>query len=784
MTKTSGHERVSIGAPLPRLEDERFLTGRGCYVDDLDIKGLAYAYVVRAEHAHARLIKLDKEAALRAPGVIAVLTGEDALADGIVGLACNSFPTLPAGNPSYCPVHPILAVDKVRHVGDRVVLIVAETLNLAKDAGALLNIEYEPLPAVTLTNALEPNAEKVWDDAASNVSFEREFGDGQAVDQAFRKAAHISTLTVHYPCVSANSIEPRGTLAYRDPADGRLTLYSSTQMPFRVREAICELLRMSPLDLRVKAVDVGGAFGMKGQIYPEDILAVWAAKKLGRPVKWIADRNESLASDMHGRSQIATGELALDESGRILAFRTVVAVDVGAYLSRSAGTAPNNAGLSYPGTYKVPLVHAVVRATFTNTAQLGPYRGSGKPEASFMLERLIDNAAHDMGIDAIELRRRNLIRTSDMPYKTFGNYIYDTGDFEGVLDKALLLADWGGFPARRAASSGRGLLRGIGISLHCQRAGTANERMEIRIDHTGSIGIYAGTFATGQGHETVYAQMVADWLGAPLSKIRVFQGDTDTVLFGRGTFAQRSMSAGGSALKLAADNVIEKGRRFAAWMLEASEMDIQFDSGVFRVIGTDKQLTLTEIAAASYAGFGIPEGLGLGLDGIGSHTGPYTYPNGCMVCEVEVDAATGKVNVERLSAVDDVGAVINPLLLEGQLHGSIAQGLGEALLEELVYDAQSAQLLTGSFMDYGMPRADMMPEIASEVALVAAKTNLLGSKGGSEAGNVAVPAAVINAILNALSEYRIRDIALPATPERIWRAVHTASNKVMVSRGA
>ncbi|HIM47022.1 MAG TPA: xanthine dehydrogenase family protein molybdopterin-binding subunit, partial [Alphaproteobacteria bacterium] len=424
---------------------------------------------------------------------------------------------------------------------------------------------------------------------------------------------------------------------------------------------------------------------------------------------------------------------------------------------------------------RVPKIHATVRAMFTTSSQLGPYRGSAKPEASFVLERLIEKAGREMGIDPIDLRRRNLIRPSDMPYKTPGGNVYDCGNFEKVLDKALALADWQGFGSRREVSEHRGVRRGIGLSMHCQRAGTFSERMEIRIAPNGTAALYAGTLATGQGHETMFAQMASEWLGLSIDEVRVFQGDTDKVLYGRGTFAQRSMSAGGSALRLAADEVIRKGRRFAAWMLEAAEADIEFGDGTFRVSGTDRRVELRDVAWKSYAGSGIPQELGIGLDGVGTHEGPNTYPNGCIVCEVEVDPDTGVITVDRLSAVDDVGRAVNPLTLHGQLHGSIAQGLGETLIEEIVYARGSGQLLTGSFQDYAMPRADIMPDIAAELALVPTKTNLLGVKGGSEAGNVATPAAIVNAVLDALLPWGIEDLPLPATPERVWRSIQSAT---------
>ncbi len=769
-----GGARSGLGAPVRRVEDERLLTGRGRYADDVAVPHMSFACVVRSPHAHARIAGIDKEAALSAPGVLAVLTGEDVARENLPGIPCLSFPKLPPGSRSYCPTQPILARGKVRHVGDRVALVVAETLDQAKDAAELLVVHYQALGAVILADALAPDAPKVWDEAHSNLSFQLEFGDRRAVDEQFAAAAHVTKFAIHYPRAAPNAMEPRAALAYIDPTDGRFTLCASTQNPFRVREILCQVLGIPALGVRVRAMDVGGAFGMKGQVYPEELLVAWAAAKLKRPVKWTADRSESIACDMHGRHQIAEAELALDGDGRVLAFRTAVAIDVGAYLSQSAGVPPHNAGVSYSGTYRVPLIHAAIRAIFTNSSQLGPYRGSGKPEASFVLERLIDKAAREMNLDPIALRRRNLIRPAEMPYRTPGGNVYDCGDFELVLDQALALADWPGFAARRRLSEQRGVRRGIGLAMHCQRAGTFSERMEIRVAETGSIAVYVGTLSTGQGHETMFAQMVSGWLGVPLAEVRIFQGDTDTVLFGRGSFAQRSMSTGGSALKLAADEVVRKARRLSAWMMEAAEADIAYERGVFRVAGTDRQLTLREVALKSYAFAGIPQEFGIGLDGVGTHLGPNTYPNGCIIAEVEVDPDTGEINVDRLCAVDDAGTVVNPLTLEGQLHGSLAQGLGETLLESVIYERGTGQLLTGTFMDYAMPRADVMPEIVSAVAPVPTKSNLLGAKGGSEAGNVGAPAAIVNAVVDALSAWGITDIALPAKPERIWRALRDA----------
>ena len=677
--------QTGIGARVVRREDQRFLTGQGRFTDDVNLPGMAWGYVIRSPHAHAKIASIDTMAARTADGVISVLTGEDVVHNGLGGLPCHAFPAAPPGRCHHRPLQSILTHDKARHVGDRVAFIVADTLLQAKAAAELIVVDYEPLPAVTLEDAAKAGAAAVWDDAAGNISFSIERGSRDAVDEAFRKAAHVTTLTVAYPRACANAMEPRSAVAYRDPASGRLTLCTSTQTPFLARQTLAEVLHMPESAFRVIASDIGGAFGAKSQIYPEEILVTWAAAKLRRPVKWTGERAECIACDTHGRHQIAQAAMAFDDGGRIVAFRTMVDVDLGAYLGNSAGVPPLNAAVSYPGTYDIPLIHAASRGVFTNTSTTGPYRGSGKPEATFVMERLLDKAARELKVDRVSLRRRNLIRPAAMPYKTPGGNIYDSRDHEKVLPRALDRSDWSGFAGRRAESKQRGLCRGIGLALHCQRAGSQSERMEIRISPDGGIIIYAGTLSTGQGHETMFAQMVSEWLGASLDQVEVKQGDTDSALFGRGTFAQRTMSAGGSALKLASDEIVQKGSRLSAWMLEASEADIEFERGMFRVKGTDRQLTFKQIAKASYNGMGVPQELGIGLSGVGVHPGPNTFPNGCMICEVALEPETGCVDLLRLCAVDDVGVIVNPLTLEGQLHGSIAQGVGEALLEQIVY---------------------------------------------------------------------------------------------------
>jgi carbon-monoxide dehydrogenase large subunit len=764
---------TGIGAPMRRVEDRRFVTGKGDFVDDLALPNMAFAYVVRSPHAHARIGRIDKGPACAAPGVLCVLTGDDVIAENIKGLPCPGFPVAPEGARFYRPLRPVLAKDFVRHVGDGVAVIVAQTLHQAKDAAELLAVNYEVLPAVTLEDALAEGAPKVWRDADSNVSFQLERGDRRTVDQTFARAAHVTRLSLHYPRVTANTIEPRSVMAYRE-AGQRFTLRSTTQTPYRLREIASDVLGMPEQDLRVVSPDVGGGFGMKSQVYPEEILVLWAARKLDRPVKLVMERSDGISSDAHGRHQIVEAELALDANARILAVRSSIAVDLGAYLSATAPSAPNNATNSLSSTYVVPLMHIVVKAVLTNTAMMASYRGTAKPEASFVMERLVDKAARELGIDPVDMRRRNLIPSEAMPHKTAGGLVYDCGEFEKLLDQALELADWSGFPKRRLESEHRGLRRGIGLALHCQRAGNQSERMEIRVAPNGSIALHVGTHSHGQSHETAFAQMINEWLGVAPDKVTLFQGDTDKVLFGRGTFSQRSMSTGGSALLMAADIVVAKGKRLAGLMLEASEEDIDFESGRFCVKGTDRAVAFKDVAKKSYQGMGLPAEFGIGLDGAGTHPGPFTFPNGCMICEVEVDTDTGMVAVVRLAAVDDVGTVVNPLTLEGQLHGSTAQGLGETLLEQIVYERGSGQLMTGSFQDYAMPRADNMPPIVSGIRPVPTKLNPLGVKGGSEPGNVGAPAAIINAIVDALVSYKVTDVPMPATPERIWHLIQSA----------
>jgi len=767
--------QFGIGQSVRRTEDPRLLTGRGAYTDDLRLPREAHGVVVRSPHAHARIKKVDVSKAATAPGVVLVLTGADVIEDKLGGLGPEAMPEDMGGPKSFRPAHPILVADKARHVGDRVAFVVAETLAQAKDAAELVEVEYEPLPSVSFVgDALKPDAPKVWDDAPNNLCFPLMFGDEKATAEAFAKAASTHKIAVRNNRVSANPMEPRAAIASFEPASGRTTVWPTTQFPHVVRQVLAgHVLHIPETDIHVIARDVGGGFGMKVSVYPEDALVTWASRKLARPVRWTADRQESLLCDTHGRDQVQTAEIALDADGKIIALRAHLVTDMGAYLSNAAMVPTMFAVNMMSNVYAIPAMFVTAQAVFTHTAPLGVYRGAGRPEAICLVERLLDVAARERAMDPAELRRRNVIPQSAMPYKTPLMFGYDSGDFGGVLAKALEMADWKGLAARRAEAEKRGKRRGAGIGMFIEIAGVFNERMDMRVDTSGAVTILPGTFSHGQGHETTYAQMVHDWLGVPFERIRVIQGDTDEMTFGRGTFAARSMALGGSALKGATQKVIDKGRKFAAHMLEAAEGDIEFADGQFRVAGTDRSVPFAAVARASYAPMGLPAELGIGLDASASFDGIPNFPNGCHVCEVEVDPQTGTVEMVSYVSVDDVGIAINPLLLDGQIHGGIAQGAGQALIENIEYDA-AGQLLTGSFLDYAMPRADMFCDIEVAMHNTPTPTNPLGVKGAGEAGCVGSPPAVINAILDALAPLGVTDIEMPATPERVWRAIRNA----------
>jgi carbon-monoxide dehydrogenase large subunit len=772
--------RFGIGQAVRRVEDVRFVKGAGSFVDDMILPGQVYGVALYATRAHARITRVDTNAAKVAPGVVLVLSGADAIADRIGALPPLFMPEDMGGPKGFRTYRPVLAHEVVRCVGDRVAFVVAETETQARDAAELIDIDYEPMPAVVLIeDAVKPGAPAVWSECPTNVSFTLAFGDKTATDAAFAKARHVVSLKLENNRLSANSLEPRGALGHHDAATDTYTLYTSSQHPFGARQTLATAVFREPIaKFHVVTPDVGGGFGMKADPYPEDALVLWASRRCGRPVKWISTRAEALQGDYHGRDQVVTAEMALDEDGKILAIRSEALNAIGAYTASAVAVVVVYGLRLIPGPYHIGALHAVARAVFTNTSPLAPYRGAGRPESAYVTERLIDEAARQIGIDPVEIRRRNLIRPEAMPYTTLTGYVYDSGEFERAMDKCLDIAEWSGFAARKSQSEGAGFLRGRGLAYFIEEAGVFNERMDLRFDSEGNLTILAGTHSHGQGHATTFAQMVSEWLGVPFESIRYLQGDTQKIAVGRGTYASRSVMVGGCALKAASDAVIEKGRKMAAFLMEAKPDDIEFGDGLFRVKATNQSMPLQEVAKAFYRPMGIPRELGVGLEGNGSYASePGNFPNGSHVCEVEIDPGTGRVAVVRYAAVDDLGRVINPMIAEGQVHGALAQGIGQALLEHVIYDRESGQLESGSFMDYAMPRADDFPSFAVDHHDVPAKTNPLGVKGIGEAGTTGAPPAVMNAILDALRPLGVKHLDMPATPVRVWRAIEAAKRQ-------
>ena len=772
--------KFGIGQPVRRVEDQRFVTGRGRYVDDIALPRQAHGVVVLSPHPHARIRRVDVSRAQRADGVLAVLTGADVVADALGGLPPLFMPEDRGGPKGHRTFRPILAADRVRHVGDRVAFVVAETPAQARDAAELVEVDYEPLPAVAhVDDAAADGAVRVWDEAPGNVCVELRMGDPAATDAAFGRARHVVSLRLENNRISANALEPRCAIGAYDPGDGSYTLYTSTQNPHGVRTTVAQrVFRQPETKFRVIAPDVGGGFGMKGDAYPEDALVLWASRRCGRPVKWVATRSESLLGDAHGRDQVIHGEMALDEQGRILAIRARARQAFGAYVT-GAAVAPLLFSVQLvPSAYAVPAVFLATQAIFTHTSPTAPYRGAGRPEAVYLTERLLDRAAAVIGIDPIEIRRRNFIRPDAMPYRIPTGLTYDSGEFAHVMDWCLQLADWEGFGGRRAASETRGKRRGRGLAFSLEESGVFNERMELRCDPSGMVTIVAGTFSHGQGHATVYAQMVSEWLGVPFENIRFVQGDTDQVPYGRGTYASRSSMVGGNALKVATDALVEKAKPVAAHLLEAAAADVVFKGGAFQVVGTDRAVPFTAVARASYAPAGPLSELGIGLEASGSYgSEPPNFPNAAHVCEVEIDPETGEVTIDRYTIVDDVGRALNPLICEGQLHGGLAQGIGQALFEHVAYDRTSGQMLSGTFADYCMPRGDDLPAFTVALAEIPCTTNPLGVKGLGEVGSVGAPPTVIHAILDALRPLGVDHVDMPATPARIHETLRRTQSR-------
>ncbi len=769
-----------IGQPVKRFEDTRLLRGNGRYVNDIDLPGQAHAVVLRTPHAHAKIKSIALDAARAAPGVLGVYANADYAADGLGTTAPAIKRSRPDGSPMFGRVHPVLARERVRYVGEPVALIVAETLAQAKDAAELIDVDYEALPSVVSTAAAAaPGSAAVWDECPDNVSHVWETGDRAATEAAFRDAAHVVRRRYVITRVHAQFMEPRGAIGAYDPREDRFTLYADVQYPHRVRQVLADrIFKVPEYKVHVISGDVGGGFGTKGWQYPEHRLVLWAARKLGRPVKWTCERSEALMADEHGRDNVTEAELALDRDGKFLALRARTLAGIGAYLSsdRNLLAIFSSVG-ALVGVYAIPAAHAQVTAIISNTPATAPYRGAGRPEAIYVMERLIDDAARELGKDPLELRRRNLIPTAAMPYKNALGLKYDCGDFARNMDDALKAADHAGFAVRREDSKRRGRLRGLGIANAIERAAAPGlEYAEIRFNPGGTAMVLMGTKSQGQGHETMYKQIVAERLGMDPADLQFVDGDTDKVAFGIGTNGSRSTVIGGSALWLAAGKLIDKGKKLAAHLLEAAEADITFADGRFTVTGTDRGLSFKEVARAAFNHAKLPKGFEPGFYESGTFSPPQdTFPNGCHVCEVEIDPDTGATQLVRYLVVDDVGVVINPLTLKGQIHGGVAQGLGQILMEEVAYDPSSGQLLSASFMDYAMPRAGDMCSMDVKSNPVPTKLNPLGVKGAGEAGTVGAMPAVMNAILDALAPLGVRALDMPATPDRVWRAIRDAA---------
>jgi carbon-monoxide dehydrogenase large subunit len=768
-----------IGQPLNRFEDQRFLSGKGRYIDDVNLPGQARAVLVRSPHAHARIAKIDLADAKASPGVLAIFTVDDLLADQL-GTTAPTIPRKrPDGSPMFARPHLGLARGVVRYVGDPVALVIAESLNQAKDAAERVAIDYDPLPSVTSTaEAALPGAAPVWPECPDNISHVFEVGNRAATDAALASAAHIVKRRFPISRVHAQYMEPRGALGAYDERRERYTLYCDVQYPHRVRAVLAgNVFKIPEHRIHVIANDIGGAFGAKGWQYVEHRLVLWAARKIGRPVKWSCERSEALLADEHARDHVAEAELALDAGGKFLGLRVRMTSNLGAYLSsdRNLISTFSNLG-TLVGVYAIPAAHAHLTCVFTNTSATAPYRGAGRPESTYVIERLIDEAARELKLDRIDLRLKNLIPASAMPYKGPLGCNYDCGEFARGMEKALAFGDVAGFPKRRADSEVLGKLRGLGVINAIERAAAPGfEFAEIRFDTLGMATLLMGTKNQGQGHETTFRQILVERLGLRPENVRFVDGDTDLVASGSGTMGSRSTVIGGTAVWIAADKIIAKGKRLAAHLLEASEADLAFAEGRFTVAGTDKGIGLEEVARASYLPQKLPPGFEPGLYETGTFSPPQdTFPNGTHVAEVEIDRATGVVELVRYHVVDDVGTVVNPKTLKGQIHGGVAQGMGQVLMEQVVYERGSGQLLTASFMDYAMPRADSMCNVEVESNPVPTGLNPLGVKGGGEAGTVGALPAVMNAILDALAPFGISDLDMPATSGKIWQALAKA----------
>ena len=772
--------RFGVGQAVRRVEDQRLLTGQGQFSDDINLPGQAVSVVLRSPFAHADIVNLDKSAAEAAPGVLAVYSADDLSADGIGDIPCLAPMAGKNGSGTVEPPHPVLARGRVRHVGDPVAFVVAGTLAQARDAAELIEVEYEDLPAVSGTDeALAPGAPRIWEDAPDNLCLDWEIGDAAAARAAFDKAAHVTTLRLVNNRLVVAPIEPRAALGEYETDSETLVLRTSTQGGMRMRPQLARQIFDVPDEkVRIVTPDVGGSFGMKIFLYAEQVMVLYAARKLGRPVKWTGDRTDCFLSDSQGRDQVVTAQLALDENARILALRSSGVANLGAYLSNFAPLIPTGAsGRMFCGLYRIPTMHMEVKCVFTNTVPVDAYRGAGRPEAAYIVERLIDAAARELGLPPDEMRRRNFVRPADLPYATPTDVTYDSGDYPALMARAMDRADWAGIEARKAAARARGRRRGIGLASYVEACSAVGEEdARIRMDEDGGATVWIGTQTNGQGHATAYIQLLNDKLGLEPDMIRVRQGDTAEWAKGGGTGGSRSLLMGGLAIEGAAELVLERARKVAGHLLEAAEADLEFAAGSFTIVGTDRRIALGAVTRAAAGDASLPVGLRGVIDEIAHQGTPSTtFPNGCHVCELEVEEDTGRIEIVNYVAVDDFGTLVNPLLVAGQVHGGIVQGIGQALLEHTVYDPDSGQLLTGSFMDYCLPRADDLPGI--DLLLVEdypCATNPMGVKGAGEAGAIGAPPAVINALVDALAELGVAHIDMPATPLRVWQAIQGA----------
>jgi aerobic carbon-monoxide dehydrogenase large subunit len=768
----------AVGQSVPREEDPRLLTGGGEFLDDVNLRNQTWAYVLRSPYAMANIRFINTAVAETAPGVLRVLTGEDWAKENYGGLPCeDANKKKQDGSPMYHPEHPALVKDQVKLVGDCVAFVVAETYAQARDAAELIDVDYDPLPSVTdVEGAIAEGAPAVWPDCPDNISFFEEKGDATAVDAAFARADHIVQQKMVVNRVTAVAMEPRGCLGDYDERQGRYTLYTGLQNPHPLRHQLAqEIFNIPETDVRVIPGDVGGSFGMRGGTYNELPLVLWASRLVGRPVKWRCDRSEGFMSDSHARDNVTDIALALDKDGIFLGLKVKTVASMGAYLAIRGPRPPTNNLGTLAGIYKTPAVHVEVTGVFTNNCETNPYRGAGAPEAAYVGERLVDLAARELGMDPAEIRQKNSVTPDQMPWTNALGFTYDVGDFPGNMEKALEAIDYENFETRRADAAKRGVLRGLGISNTVKKTSSPNlESSSIRFDPSGTITLIMGTISHGQGHETVFKQIVCDRLGVDPSTIRYVQGDTDMVTYGRGTFNSRSMSIGGSAVALACDKTIAKATTIAAHLLEAAEADLEFEEGVFTVAGTDRSKTIIEVAKAAFSASAIPAEIEPGLNEIGTFTPQYwNWPTGVQICELEIDPDTGTTNIVNFVCVDDVGTVVNPMLLKAQMHGGIIQGVGQALMEDIVYD-ETGQLISGSLMDYCVPRADGMCFMEIISAPVPTASNLIGAKGGGESGPTGALPATINAVVDALKPLGVAHIDMPATPHRIWQTIQKA----------